>query len=162
MLAFLFTFNYHYQTLDQLSFMCHLWFQSIDISAEVTHEHDSNHIKSALSGSYAGQTVSTNINLDKSVADKYVAEAGLSYPGRTLSFESDVTKMIDGEHKMTMSTQWAADSDSKMSATASYKPGTTHEVTTDIKIPGHPMTLSATVKWVTLLSVSSIIFLCLM
>mgnify|MGYP001794123564 FL=1 len=54
--------------------------------------------------------------------------------------------MVDGEHKMTMSAQWAEDTNSKMSATASYKAGDMHEVSTDIKIPGHPMTISATVK----------------
>lgn len=84
--------------------------------------------------------------MDKSNTDKYIGEAGLSYPGRTMSFETDVTKMADGEHKMTMSSQWAEDSDSKMSATASYKAGDMHELSTDIKIPGHPMTISASVK----------------
>lgn len=116
------------------------------MSANLNHEHRSDLIKTVVTGAYGGKTVSANLNLDKTTTDKYVAEAGLTYPGRSLAFETDVTKMMDGEHKVTMSTQWAQGSDSKMSATASYKPGSVHEISTDIKFPGYPVTLSASVK----------------
>jgi hypothetical protein len=121
--------------------------KNIDMAATFNHEHNSNEMKCDGSVTYApGQTVRGTLNLDRKTEGAYNGEVTLSYPGRDASLRSELRKLADGEHKMTVNAKWNNDADSQVSMTSSYKPGATHEITADLKIPGYPITVTASVK----------------
>ena len=119
----------------------------INMEAKLEHKHDNDMIKSSASVTYApSKTVKVVIDMDKKVADAYNGEVSLSYPGRDMSFGATTKKMTDGEQKMTINAQWNNDADSKASMVSSWKQGETFELSTDITIPGCPVTVKASIK----------------
>ena len=116
------------------------------MSAKIDHEHNANVIKHSGAFSYGGKTVTTGLNFDKSVPDRYTGDVSLGCPHRDVSFSADVRKLMDGEHKIVMKTQWGNDADSQASLTSTWMTGETHKINGDVQIPGHPISLSVTLK----------------
>lgn len=112
------------------------------------HRHNANLVQTSGSATCGGQSVNAAVNLDKSVAGVHSAEASLNYPGRDLGVSAKARQVEEGTHKILFNANWAKDEDSKMSVASTWLAGETHRVTSEVQIPGYPVTVSVTVKWV--------------
>lgn len=112
----------------------------------MTHEHNANMVKSSASVSYNGKTARHSVNLDKSITGKYSGDATLAYPGRDLSFNVNADQAMDGEYKILVGGKWANDANSQMSIASTWKSGETHKVTSEVKIPGYPVSVTVSVR----------------
>jgi hypothetical protein len=119
---------------------------NIDLAMNMDHEHKKDFIKSSVSLTYApSKSINAAVELDKQEADSYKGDFSLSYPGREMSLET-TTKKMGGEYKMDVDAKWNSDANSQMSMTSSWKNGETHEISSEIDIPGHPVNLKVTFK----------------
>lgn len=120
--------------------------QNIDISAVFKHEYNSDVLRDSATLTYGADVFKSSMALDKSISDKYTGDASLSYPGREISFNANADKITDGEHKIVVATKWGNDASSRASLTSTWKIGETHEISGQIVIPGHPVSLSISVR----------------
>jgi len=120
---------------------------AIDYSATADHKLGPNMVSTSGSITYApSKTISTSVKLDRQSADRPSGEIALSYPGRDMKLSTAYNKLGDNEHQVDIQCQWDSDMDSKMSISTTVKMADTHEITGEIKFPGHPIALTASIK----------------